>query len=113
MTGGVCRGKCESPNFPLPKRKSLSKAYTRPKYDDRKKFLEGWKRCQACHLYMQTDLIWCPCCGWRLAVSRRNPRAVLKWRERYKDTTQLDIPRLSTKQDILNNMTFWNKVIAK
>jgi hypothetical protein len=32
----------------------------------------GQKRCQACETYIQWNIFWCPCCGYRLRTKPRN-----------------------------------------
>lgn len=32
----------------------------------------GQKRCQGCEIFIKWDMIWCPCCGYRLRTRPRN-----------------------------------------
>ena len=38
----------------------------------------GQKRCQGCEIFIKWDMIWCPCCGFRLRTRPRN--SILKKR---------------------------------
>ncbi len=45
------------------------------------RYSSGQKRCQICEIFMKTDELWCPCCGYRLRSKPRNR----KYKERLRN----------------------------
>ena len=39
---------------------------------DSGRYASGQKRCQGCEIFIKWDMIWCPCCGYRLRTRPRN-----------------------------------------
>jgi hypothetical protein len=36
------------------------------------RYATGQKRCQVCEVFIKWDLLWCPCCGYKLRTRPRN-----------------------------------------
>lgn len=65
-SGSGCRGICTRFKAPKPAGGRYS---------------SGQKRCQICEVFMETDEIWCSCCGYRLRSKPRNK----KYKERLRN----------------------------
>ena len=39
---------------------------------DSGKSASGQKRCQVCEIFIKWDMLWCPCCGYKLRTKPRN-----------------------------------------
>ena len=46
------------------------------------RYASGQKRCQICEVFMQTDELWCPCCGYRIRSKPRNSKYKAKLRDK-------------------------------
>ena len=46
------------------------------------RYENGQKRCQICEIFMLTDELWCPCCGYRIRSKPRNSKYKAKLRSK-------------------------------
>ena len=53
-------------------------------------YLNGYKRCSICEIFIKWDGLWCPCCGYRLRTKPRNLKYKAKLRARNKTVEPLE-----------------------
>jgi hypothetical protein len=84
-----------------------------PDDDDEKNYRDGYHFCPACHIFIRKiPDVWCPCCGGKTRVARKNMRGKLIAR-RYRAYAKIDIKlRTSIKNDIENNIEKWKAVLV-
>ena len=61
--------------------KGICNRYRAPKPVGKGRYASGQKRCQICEVFMKTDEMWCPCCGYRLRSKPRNKKYKIRLRE--------------------------------
>ena len=52
------------------------------------RYASGQKRCQICEVFMKTDEMWCPCCGYRLRSKPRNKKYKIRLRQTKEDESK-------------------------
>jgi len=118
LTIATCHGKCQYERFKIKYnvRKSLVKAYTtvRDRLDISKKFLDNWRRCNVCEIYIQIgNDIFCPCCGWKTTRNRKNGRSTILWRSKKYEKINDDKIFTRMRSDILDNIDKWEAALAQ
>ena len=68
--------------------KGVCNRYRAPKPVGAGRYASGQKRCQICEVFMKTDEMWCPCCGYRLRSKPRNKKYKLRLREHQENETE-------------------------
>jgi hypothetical protein len=61
----------------------------------------GQKRCQVCEVFINWDLLWCPCCGSRLRIRPRN----IKFKARLRILQKKEKEMQEAKNNNKNNVT--------
>lgn len=61
--------------------KGICKRYKAHKPKGTGRYSSGQKRCQICEIFIKTDGLWCPCCGYRLRTKPRNIKYKAAFRE--------------------------------
>ena len=52
--------------------KGICLRHRAPKPIQSGRYASGQKRCQSCEIFIKWDMLWCPCCGFRLRTRPRN-----------------------------------------